>query len=729
MADPRGCDYREIEVGTGEAWRGDGGVVKTRGWVVPGGGVQQFAVCWNGLVYPAVTVGERADWRADAHAAAQRAGRQWRNALPEAYTVSHEACFPLKACLLLRLGEPGLAEELWAALQQAKEREFSPPSEHASSTNPSHAAQTKLDEADPYLDWASDWAWGLFDRAVCAHMRGDDGLALASARLLTTARPKLETEAARRGFKRPPSYNSGWNENYQDYLTFLGPLPALLADQERRALKGPPAPPLVEVAGLTNQTARIIALIGALDEVAVRQFSQPGGLGGYESDPIAKGLLKEGPAAIEPLLQCLETACGSRLTRSVSFGRDFHRGRSLHSVTEPAVEVLVKLMNASYDAIGIPRGLYPGTSNTVLVARLRGYWKEFGALPPTERWYRKLADDKAGAGAWTDALGNIVRAVKPDGGTNEAKLAGETLRAKKAPSVTELLVRRAATMADAVPSQVVVVGGSEAVGFLLNSEKWEAAPLLPVAAKLQEKVMVGYAGTHNNSSGDPSSAGCLANLAMLRARHGDTRGLDAFAAWIQQADPRVLGESALDALEPFWNFPGYPALRDAARGMFGSTNSAWGNLTWLLEARGHLRWRKPLASPVLLIPEVRALVLSALTNHTFGGEAWNRGGGKLEVKFADGQVINYGARKDLEGLEVGARVAFRGCDVVAEQLATIPGFPQMSLVWPEAKRDEALNATIKLLSTSGHRLQAREKPAGWSSAFDPPLVELKQVGK
>lgn len=208
MADPRGCDYREIEVATGDAWTGDGGVAKTRGWVLPNKGGQQFAVCWNGLVYPAVTVGERADWRADARATVQHAAWQWRNALQEKFTVSYETGLPLKGCLLLRLGEPGLAEELWAALQQANERGLGVLSRQGPSTNPLSATPFKLAEADPYLDWASDWAWGLFDRAVCAHMRGDDGLALASARLLTTARPRLEAEAARRGFKRPPSYSA-----------------------------------------------------------------------------------------------------------------------------------------------------------------------------------------------------------------------------------------------------------------------------------------------------------------------------------------------------------------------------------------------------------------------------------------------------------------------------------------------------------------------------------------
>src|ERR1700744_2246414 len=61
MADPRSCEYREIEVGTGDVWGGDGGVVKTHGWVFPGGGGRQFAVCWNGLVYPTVSVGTNAD--------------------------------------------------------------------------------------------------------------------------------------------------------------------------------------------------------------------------------------------------------------------------------------------------------------------------------------------------------------------------------------------------------------------------------------------------------------------------------------------------------------------------------------------------------------------------------------------------------------------------------------------------------------------------------------------
>ena len=59
VADPRGCEYREVEVVVGSVWSGDGGIHKVHGWVLPRGNAsaQRFAVCWNGQVYPAISVG------------------------------------------------------------------------------------------------------------------------------------------------------------------------------------------------------------------------------------------------------------------------------------------------------------------------------------------------------------------------------------------------------------------------------------------------------------------------------------------------------------------------------------------------------------------------------------------------------------------------------------------------------------------------------------------------
>jgi hypothetical protein len=719
MADPRGCEYREIEIGTGEPWAGDGGVVATRGWVLPGSGAHRFAVAWNGLVYPVVNVGKAADLAVDVRAAAEKVGRNWAHALPELYTTSHETSLALKGCILFRLGEVELAKLIWSAAQLGQTLDLN----RAPEAPKPDAQSVKLSDTDPYLVWASDWAWGAFDRAVCAHMRGDDGLSLASARLLATAQPKIEAAADRRGFERKPIYNLSGESKYLGHVGFLSPLPVLLADQERRARRKAPQASLTDIAKLPEPKARIASLIERLDDVAVRQWAQPGGLDSWDTDPVLGALLKEGKSAIDPLLEHLEQEAASRLTRSVSFGRDFRRGRTLHPTTSPVVQLLLNLMEASYAEAGVDYGTiaYGKISNADLAGRLRSYWESLGQMPRAERWYRNLADDKAGGKAWADALGNLIKTEPVPGKTNETRLMGEGLRTKTSPKVTDLLVRRAGAL---VGSASHAFERSEAVAFLVNAEKWEAAPLLPLATDFQQSIALAYAGKDNVGSADPLNAKAIAALALLRARHGDTKGLDAYALWISQALPAVLDDSVLDVLEPFWQFPKHPSLRTAAAGMFGTPTSPWGTLAWMLDSRSQLGSRKPLATPVLIIPEIRALVLDELRNLAPGGEAENRGGGNLSVRYANGRSVGYGGRKDTEGLAIGAKFPFRRCDVVLEQLTAIPGFPAFSILWSEPKRDEAVTAAVALLKDSGERLRVRPMPRGWSSAFDPPLVEL-----
>ncbi|MCK4374112.1 MAG: hypothetical protein KAX19_02250, partial [Candidatus Brocadiae bacterium] len=144
MADPRGLEYREVEVGTGRVWRRTG-IVETHGWLLPAhGGKQRFAVCWNGLVYPVVSVGAQADARADAELALVRERerreeriRETRNAWPdmdeeelrlhvapwykapyEAQLVWHDSVTSLKAPMLLRLGYGDLAHDMWTTWRQ-----------------------------------------------------------------------------------------------------------------------------------------------------------------------------------------------------------------------------------------------------------------------------------------------------------------------------------------------------------------------------------------------------------------------------------------------------------------------------------------------------------------------------------------------------------------------------------------------------------------------------------
>ena len=350
LADPRGCDYHAIEIGIGNVWSGDGGVLKTHGWVLPApaGEKTRFAVAWSGLVYPVVSIGEPADPAEDVKIIAQeaRAAREARAKHPnmggagfngfgtnnEASSVSPTSLHAIKVCLLLRLGRPELAEAVWAAGTD-RTRDAGPAAAKANSDLTSDGIS--------YVSLANDFAWYLFDRAVCADMRGDDALALADARQLTSLQKAVETQAEAMGYDRPRRLVDR-GEGPAPYIEFLGQLPELLADHERRARepKRPPVPP----PGADKQ-ARIAALIADLDQVAARQFSQPGGVS-LGASPIVKALVELGDDAVGPLIEDLKH--DPRLTRSVHIWRDFHRSRFIMGAHEAAYTALVGILETSF---------------------------------------------------------------------------------------------------------------------------------------------------------------------------------------------------------------------------------------------------------------------------------------------------------------------------------------------------------------------------------------------
>ena len=135
LADPRDCEYREVEIAVGDIWSGDGGVIKVHAWVLPAAtskatNAQRFAVSWNGLIYRTVSLGEKADLQADVKSictsdeekrAASKANRRgfsprFEGAVGESRSASERTLLPIKACLLLRLGETALAERVWSDL-------------------------------------------------------------------------------------------------------------------------------------------------------------------------------------------------------------------------------------------------------------------------------------------------------------------------------------------------------------------------------------------------------------------------------------------------------------------------------------------------------------------------------------------------------------------------------------------------------------------------------------
>lgn len=713
LADPRGCDYRDIGLHVGDVWRGDGGTVTTHGWVLPGplNGNQTFAVCWNGLVYPVVSVGARANVQTDMESlvtsattnASRMRGMLYGRAFPERKSVAQDSLLPIKACLLLRLGENDLAAKVWDAC-------------NASMENAHEQAQAK----DPYLTLAGDWAWALFDRMICAHMRGDVPLALVSARELAAIQPKIEAEAARRGFPRPQTYGSGMQQHKQrPYLPFLIQLPQLLADLERRA-HGPKEKSIIEI-GVTNfpnQSDRIAALIEDLDLVSARQFGQPGRVE-PQTDPIVRALIKEGNPAVEPLLKCWEN--DKRLTRSVGFGRDFFRDRHVLPVGSAAKAALQEILQTQFQS----------------AAEARAFWNHYKGLSQEERWYRVLRDESVaqeqpvrvgspggpahmekmqvfGRGQWMEAARMIVQPVNLTGvpgsgfyrsnptklGEN-VKLRGEPLRSKRDPSVTELLVKQAnlvaeqANLLDQFQGVDAIRAGTELAGII---NKWEKpAAVVPARTLMRRAIALWPDWTTFIMSSGHYLARDIPQLTEIRVEGGDTDALEEYAAWIKTADEEKVDENAVEAFEPLWRNPTNPAVQSVSQWLFNDPASPWSKLPWRRST-----FHDPLDSDLMKLPAFHRLLARELENQApIGPMQWQTGiGVNISYNITGSSGSYHFEWPDRLGPTNGTKVEVRRCDWVAWKLSSSKQIPFFNPFAPVEKRDEAIkNAETDLLNS------------------------------
>ncbi|MGO8749239.1 MAG: hypothetical protein ACLQNE_25040 [Thermoguttaceae bacterium] len=478
LADPRGCEYREIEVVVGgfePPWSDRG--VKTHGWVLPDDGKQKqrFGVCWNGLVYPLVSTGKPADLRADASVAAKAelatirgiTGWYWKQTFEEycfchpseARSVSQDTSLPVKTCLLLRLGEVELAEKIWSRWGSSL-RSFSVEEQHYRSVEES-VEPNRPYLRDAYSVLANCWTLSLFDRAVAAHMRSDDRLALVSAETLGSVWPAVEAVAAKRGFARPSPEKIEQGVPY--FLLDVHRASELLADQQRRAKerRQETAPPVLSGDYPDMQSTTVLGFSVALGK-EIRRYSDKARridllireLEEITSDNSPTVLVTtEGEDAVEPLLKCLESDI--RLTRRP--GREERYPLRVHPFAEQALEVVLKM---PFHAIRLddPKSEQDESKRRrVQATKIRDYWTRYKGVPLAERWYRILADDHAEPEQWLTVARIVLQPtfvpvklqmVSMDSDyirwrtKGKQKLHGDVLRNKTNPSVTELMVKR-----------------------------------------------------------------------------------------------------------------------------------------------------------------------------------------------------------------------------------------------------------------------------------------------
>jgi hypothetical protein len=336
LADPRGLQYRDIEIVAWRGWPRDLSV-KTHGWVLPiSGSNQRFAVTWNGLVYPVLSIGEEANLGADIETAIKQDEDnrakyvatsplkyyRFRHAVPHTNSLSATVLLPIKTCLLLRLGQTDLAAAVWKTWTAGMDEQVNDDRVHLT---------------DPYLMLAGDWIWAIYDRAVTSHMFGGHEMALMSALMTQAFEKSVRAEIPSR-----PALRS-WPST-QWYLSFLTPLPSLIEDEERRVNHPPASPAHWDPSTLRQRSTA--ELIDHLDEALAMQNSYPGGIS-MSDDPVVLELISRGKPAIEPLLAALES--DNRLTRSVRSSRPWHYDRHFMTVYETALQAVRAILGIGND--------------------------------------------------------------------------------------------------------------------------------------------------------------------------------------------------------------------------------------------------------------------------------------------------------------------------------------------------------------------------------------------
>ncbi|MCC2671076.1 MAG: hypothetical protein K0Q72_3547, partial [Armatimonadetes bacterium] len=683
LADPRGCEYRAIEVMAGSSTNGSAQPLRTHGWVLPATGAgPRFAVCWDGLVYPALSVGAAADLRADVTTGVERIDREKKGGLGTGYRhwsmgaangLASDSANPLQMCLLLRLGEERLAQRVWSVWQP------------------------QASDQGPYLELASDWLWYLFDRTVSAHARGDDALALAGARLLAPARDAVEAEAARQGLKRPVRY-VGRVAEPAPYVDFGTDPQELLRDQERRSR---PAAP----------DSRIAARIRALEEVAERQRMQPGSPF-LSNSPLVRALIREGDRAVSPLIDCLEH--DSRLTRSVHYSRNFQRHREVLPVRSAAYAALSGILKTS--SFGPePRA---GRSWAKTAAQVRAYWQQNQGRTQAERWYRTLRDDQAGPEGWLEAAGHLTFPVFPKsepevtspqhpafgtiGSRRTPPLQGEALRNRTEPSVSAVLEQRVTELSAGPPDSTRIAA---AVELALYLSTWDPKAAVPTLRRLFHRCEQFYpSGKPDAPAGfDPEFVATrLSRLTLARVRGKDADALPDYTHWMLAAEPKTDGRGIF---EPLWTYPNDPAVRTAASILFNAPGSRWREEVEK-QAGSSVVSQDFVHSPLLGVTAFRVLLYRLLADRSPAGTARLDRKGGLGITTPVSSIGSSGGQylDDPRGARPETTVRFRKCDFVAATLSQIGGAPEFELFWREEARDAALPRVVQFLRRYGPRL-------------------------
>ncbi|HEY3738315.1 MAG TPA: hypothetical protein VGL53_00650 [Bryobacteraceae bacterium] len=652
LADPRGGSYREVQLQIPD---GDHKVVLTHAWIFPNG----IAVAWDGLVYRIQASGPAADLDRDvatilsAHPWSFRAlMRPADDPDPEkaAFWYAGGGQAPTAVALLLRLGRSDLAAEFWKTPEGAAVSCFGCPQEHED------------DEASWRVTAARVWFGTAYSRLVAAFLRRDYPDAIDVGESL------LEWQS------RAPK------------MSFLAPVPALLADSKRR-LQEPVRPPVDPSASPTNQAARIADWIERLEDVQGDKIAWPGPLE-YSFDPVYSALKNEGETPVGSLLDAY--AFDKRLTRTFDYSRPWQVDRTPVPVHDVVKHLLGEILGEARVRDSSP-------------AELRNWWAKNQSSNRASRSFEILADDQAKPEQWLESADFLTARSEPhwfepgravvdcDPEKPAPEMFGKELKSRQNPSVSALMLKRTASL--------VAIGSDLACSMAVKAAWWDAKTALPAlqdAARLQS---------------------CRANPLVTIARL--SLGVPGAAAeWSRELlDHREALPVEVEKLAPLWIFPDDPVLRQTAERIF-TTQSA----PWSLESR----WRS-VNSPLLANPIFRKAVFAALEDSKVVGTAVLQIDGGLLFSTQSGGGGSSEPGYDPRQAPPGEERPIRVMDLVAQELSS-EGAPRFELDWSTGDKDTAIAALIEYLRA--HETQIRAFPMHLADTSCPArLVYLSSPPK
>ncbi len=485
---------------------------------------------------------------------------------------------------------------------------------------------------------------------------------------------------------------------------------------------------------------RTAALIRDLETVSVVQFSNPGDVDVGE-DPTVQALVKEGDAAVEPLLTCLME--DDRLTESRYTEGMWYDGPII-PVYEAAYRALFRILDVSFPVGGPENGDYRERKDPRhlsredrwdLTAKLRSVWEKTKGKDPSEIAYATLQDDSAGADEWFKAVDHIVQPV--DGSFTTYRLSpatgsyswhtgspsfarlGDSLREKTNPSVSDLIILRFENLVETDAGKGVDPGNL--TKLLLALAAWDGKNHLEDLRRLGREL-----DARSIRDGGAPRMDVHTTLCEKRLQLGDDSALQDYADYMATLTP--------DELEPIyqaqpngefypilWHYPDDPRMQKVAEKLFTGKDAHLVPLPNCLVPTpliGFAAFRQELARGLddrsaagTVKVDERGLEYQYTATRTSGGES---SGHPLNLAF---------------GPAPGTTVTFRICDLYAHGLSQNAGFPECQLYWPEAKRDEAVAICKTFLQQYGDDYRGRpEDPYDDDGfAYEPSHAQFRMA--